>query len=256
MSRPVVWVFAAIMSMVVTNVVYLPAAWLVPMLERQTQGRISLTDVQGSLWHGSAVVGAAASDDEALSPLLPGRCTWRISPWLLLGSIDITLDNAAMTAKPVAIRGRWTQWEVGPARLEVPATGLTAFGAPMNTLQPDGVIRASWSVLRFHYAGAQWIVDGTVQVDVTEVTSALSAVRPLGAYRLDIDLQERETRLVLRSLSGPLRLTGEGSLVNGALHFSGQAQADDAQAPRLRTLMGLLGESRQLGDRMVVTLEL
>ena len=65
---------------VLTMVVFFPAAWLVPILEKQTAGRLTLGDARGTLWHGSAFIGGAAGVSDPVTPPLPGRFSWRLSP--------------------------------------------------------------------------------------------------------------------------------------------------------------------------------
>ena len=255
MSRVVLWLIAGFLAVSITAVASVPAAWLVPLIDRQSGGRLSLADVEGSLWQGSAVIGAAAARDEALAPLLPGRCAWRISPLVLLGVIDIRIENPAVATAPVTIRGNWLSLEIGAGSLSLPADGLAALGAPFNTIQPAGVMRASWPALKVAQRGGEWQVDGQVQVDLTQINSALSPVKPLGAYRLRIDWQGTTAKLDLQSLSGPLLLTGKGEIVRGALRFSGQAMAQEGEEARLIALLNLLGQRRQLGERTVVALE-
>jgi general secretion pathway protein N len=116
-------------------------------------------------------------------------------------------------------------------------------------------MRASWPALKVAQRSGEWQVDGRVQVDLTQINSALSPVKPLGAYRLRIDWQGTTAKLDLQSLSGPLLLTGKGEIVRGALRFSGQAMAQEGEEARLIALLNLLGQRRQLGERTVVALE-
>ena len=147
MSRALLWLMAGLLTISITALASVPAVWLVPLIDRQSEGRFSLADVEGSLWQGSAVIGAAAARDDALAPLLPGRCAWKISPLLLLGVIDIRLENPAVAPAPITINGSWVSWEIGAGSLSLPADGLASLGAPFNTIQPAGVMRASWPAL-------------------------------------------------------------------------------------------------------------
>jgi len=255
MKRGLVWLMAGLLTVSMTVLASVPAVWLVPLIERQTDGRFSLADVQGSLWRGSAVIGAAAARDEALAPILPGRCAWHISPLVLLGVIDIRLQNPSIGQEPIVIHGDWSQWEIGSGGISLPADGLSALGAPFNTIQPVGVLRATWPPLRVTRAGRELKLNGKLQIDLTQVVSALSPVKPLGAYRLRIDWQEGNAKLDLQSLSGPLLLTGKGEIMRGSLRFSGEAAAQTGEESRLSGLMNLLGQRRQVGDRNVVALE-
>ena len=84
MRRLVIWLLAGIVTVGITALAFLPAAWMSSMLEQQTGGRLTLGDAQGTLWRGSAFIGGAPSGDSPVTPLLPGRFAWRLSPMLLL----------------------------------------------------------------------------------------------------------------------------------------------------------------------------
>ncbi|HEV7816071.1 MAG TPA: type II secretion system protein N, partial [Janthinobacterium sp.] len=148
MKRAVLWLLAVALSVAVTLLVFLPATWLAAALERQTGGRLTLGDAQGSLWNGSAFIGGADSANGAVTPLLPGRFAWQLSPMVLLGMVDLHVENAEALTQPVDLRGSWSQWSLSPAALRLPAEGLSGLGAPLNTLAPSGAMRLSWSMLQ------------------------------------------------------------------------------------------------------------
>lgn len=255
MKRPLLWVAVALLAVLATALASLPAAWLAPVLERQTDGRLSLGDPQGSVWHGSAFVGVAGSGDEPLVPLLPGRFHWRLSPLALLGSVDATVQNPRALAAPVAVRGSWRSWAIGDGSIRLPAERLVALGAPLNTVRPSGQMKLSWVALVLRRSAVGLQADGRLQLDLTEVASALSPVKPLGAYRMRFDWQGGTARVNLESLSGPLLLEGKGTLAEGRLQFSGQAWAAKGEEQRLAILLNLLGQRRQVGNRNVIALE-
>jgi general secretion pathway protein N len=86
------------------------------MVERQTGGRLTLGDAQGTLWRGSAFVGGAPGEGGAVTPLLPGRFSWRLSPLVLFGQVDMELANPQALAQPV----------------RSPAAGRSGRSAPAN----------------------------------------------------------------------------------------------------------------------------
>jgi general secretion pathway protein N len=255
MSRALLWIFAGLFTVSITALASAPAVWLVPLIDAQTDGRFSLADVQGSLWQGSAVIGAAAARDDVLAPLLPGRCVWRISPWVMIGMLDIRLENEAISSAPINIHGDWSRLKVEAGNISLPADGLAALGAPLNTIRPAGLMRASWPTLTVTRTGRNWQINGQVQIDLTQMMSALSPVKPLGAYRVQLDLLRGSTRLNLQTLSGPLHLTGKGNISDGSLKFSGQAWAQEGEEARLSGLLNLLGQRRQVENRNVIALE-
>ncbi len=255
--RRSVWAALALALLVAlaTALATLPAAWLLPLVERQTGGRLSLGDPQGSVWQGSAFIGAASGPDEPLTPLLPGRFHWRLSPLALLGRIDAELANDSALAQPVAVHGSWRQWDVSAGSLLLPAERLAALGAPLNTVQPSGRMQLSWPALALKRKPEGLHIDGRMQLDMTEIASALSPVKPLGAYRMEFLWRGTAAHITLGTRSGPLVLEGAGDIVHGRLQFSGQAWAQEGKEQSLAILLNLLGQPRQVGSRRVIALE-
>ena len=256
-----IWIAAALLMVIVTVVVMLPAAWLAPVVEKQTGGRFSLGDAEGSLWQGSAFLGVVSAGEKSamtrvpLMPLLPGRFYWRLSPMLLLGRVDMRIDNRDVLTQPVNLQGNWHQWTLTPSALQLPAERLSALGAPLNTLKPSGRMRLSWEMLTLSSMPVGITIDGPMQLDMTEIASALSPVKPLGDYQLQLDWRGALAQLTLKTLSGPLQLRGSGVLANGRLQFSGEAWAQEGQEQRLAILLNLLGQQRQQGNRNIIALE-
>ncbi len=255
MKRASWWIVLAVLAALATALASLPAAWLAPVLEQQTGGRLSLGDPQGSVWRGSAFVGVAGDPDEPLVPLLPGRFRWRLSPRVLVGRVDAEVENPRALIGSVVIRGSWYRWAVSDGSLLLPAERLAALGAPLNTVQPSGQMRLSWTQLVLTRTSTGLQVDGQMQLDLTQIASALSPIKPLGAYRMRFDWQGGAARVDLKSLSGPLLLAGQGTLADGRLQFSGQAWAAEGEEQRLAILLNLLGQRRQVGNRTVIALE-
>jgi general secretion pathway protein N len=255
MTRPLLIALAAVLVVAATALFSLPAAWLTPLIEQQTGGRLTLGDPQGSVWQGSAFAGAAADPVAPVAPMLPGRFRWTLSPLLLLGIVDAHIDNPEALNNPLTISGSWNAWQLGPASLQLPAERLAAIGAPLNTLQPSGRMQLSWSALELHRNPNGIDIDGRMLLELTDIASALSPVKPLGAYRMQFDWHGARARLTLSTLSGPLQMAGLGAIVNGRLQFSGEAWAQPGQEQRLAILLNLLGQQRQRGNRNVVALE-
>ena len=227
MRRALLWVGLTALAVAVTILVFLPAAWLGPIVERQTGGRLTLGDAQGTLWHGSAFLGGAPGEGGSVTPLLPGRFSWRLSPLVLFGQVSMDLANERALAQPVRITGSWSQWQVSAGELLLPAEGLAGLGAPLNTLAPSGVIKLSWNLLDIARQGQAVAVQGRTVLSLTDMGSRMSPVKPLGSYELAMDWRGQQADLSLRTVRGALLLSGSGTLQNGRLRFSGQAQAAD-----------------------------
>ena len=255
MTRFLPMALAVTLVVVATALFSLPAVWVAPLIERQTDGRFTLGDPQGSVWRGSAFAGAAAEPGAPVAPMLPGRFRWTLSPLLLLGIVDARIDNPDALDNTLTVSGSWNAWQLGPASLQLPAERLAVLGAPLNTVQPSGRMQLSWSALRLQRHATGIDMEGRMLLELTDIASALSPVKPLGAYRLQFDWQGASARLTLSTLSGPLQMAGHGAIVKGRLQFSGEAWAQPGQEQRLAILLNLLGQQRQRGNRHVVALE-
>ena len=92
-------------------------------------------------------------------------------------------------------------------------------------------------------------------MQMTDMASRLSSLRPLGSYELDFDWQGQQATLTLRSIKGPLLLDGSGSLQQGRMQFSGQAQAAAGYEETLASLLNLLGQRRSNSEKNIIALE-
>jgi general secretion pathway protein N len=253
--RFLIWLLAGLFIVGLTLAVFLPAAWLAPVVEKQTGGRLTLGDAQGSLWRGSAFIGAAPSGSDPVMPLLPGRFAWRLSPLALVGQVDATVENPAALTQTVRIAGTWNQWDISSAAINLPAERLTALGAPLNTIQPSGQMKLTWTPLQLARAGQDVSIAGTATLQMDDMASVLSPIKPLGAYQLIMNWRGQQAALELKTVKGPMLLSGTGSITNGRLRFSGKAEAEAGQEERLANLLNLLGQRRQEGDKQFIALE-
>lgn len=255
MKRALLWLGLTALVGAITVLVFLPAAWLGPMVERQTGGRLTLGDAQGTLWRGSAFVGGAAGEGGSVTPLLPGRFSWRLSPLVLFGQVSMELANDKALAQPVRITGSWSQWQVSAGELLLPAEGLAGLGAPLNTLAPSGVIKLSWNLLDIARQGQAVAVQGRTVLSLTDMGSRMSPVKPLGSYEVAMDWRGQQADMALRTVRGALLLSGSGTLANGRLRFSGQASAANGYEDTLGNLLNLLGQRRMVNGKNIIALE-
>jgi general secretion pathway protein N len=255
MRRALSWILLAVLAVAATVLAFLPAAWLGPVVERQTGGRLTLGDAQGTLWRGSAFVGGAPGEGGSVTPLLPGRFSWRLSPLVLFGQVNMDLANEQALAQPVRISGSWSQWQVSAGELLLPAEGLAGLGAPLNTLAPSGAIRLSWNLLDIARAGNAVAVSGRTVLAMNDMGSRMSPIKPLGSYEMAMDWRGQQADLTLRTVRGALLLSGSGALQNGRLRFSGQASAADGYEDTLGNLLGLLGQRRMVNGKNIIALE-
>lgn len=255
MKRIVLWCGAIALAVALTVLACFPAAWLGPMVEQQTGGRLTLGDAQGTLWRGSAFLGGAPGAGGAVTPLLPGRFAWRLSPLVLFGHVALQLENPLALSQPIRIEGSWSQWQVSPAELMLPAEGLSGLGAPLNTLAPSGVMRLSWTTLELVRQQQTVAVNGRTVLVMNDMGSRMTPIKPLGSYELAMDWHGQQAQLNLSTVRGALLLSGTGSLDRGRLQFSGQASAASGYEETLGNLLNLLGQRRMVGGKNIIALE-
>lgn len=256
MRRPVIWLLAGVGSIALTVLAFFPAVWVVAIIEVQTAGRLTLGDAQGTLWRGSAFIGGAPSGSDVVTPLLPGRFSWRLSPMVLLGQVDAELENVAALSQPISVTGNWYQWQAGPAAISLPAERLAALGAPLNTVQPSGQMRLTWKQLQLTQRDGKFEMTGSMNLEMNDIASRLSPIKPLGTYNLALDWHGQQASVALNTVKGPMLLNGSGTFSNGRLQFSGKAGADAGQEEMLANLLNLLGQRRREGGKDVIALEL
>ena len=255
MMRAVLWLLAVAAAVALTVLAFLPATWLGAIVESRTGGRLTLGDAQGTLWRGSAYIGGAAGANGAVTPLLAGRFSWRLSPMVLLGQVDVTLENPQALTQPVTLTGSWSQWDVSPAALQLPAERLAGLGAPLNTLAPSGAMLLSWSGLQLARAGNGVAVNGRTTLALNDMGSRMAPVKPLGSYEMAMDWRGQQAALSLSTVRGALLLAGKGTLDNGRFQFSGTARAADRYEETLGNLLNLLGQRRMVDGKKTIALE-
>lgn len=255
MRRLLLWLLAGLFSIAITALIFFPVSYLVPLIESQTQGRVTLGDAQGSIWHGSAFIGSAPDAHTAITPLLPGRFSWQVSPLILLGILEVSLDNAAALSTPIHLSGNWHDFSISAATIALPAERLASLGAPLNTLQPAGAMRLSWQPLQLTVTQGALSINGNMDLAMQDIASRLSPIKPLGAYNLSLAWHGQNAEVKLTSVKGPLLLQGSGTLNNGRLAFSGTAQAQAGDEAKLANLLNLLGQRRDLNNPNIIALE-
>lgn len=255
--NPVRWfllVLAGLLAAAGTLAAFAPASLVDTALDRASLGRVRLADARGSIWSGSGRVVLTESQEprsggvEVLGGMaIPETVVWQLRALpLLLGMVDATVSIGEGGA-PVRISGNPTELRIGAGSVELPSAELSRLGSPWNTIRPSAALALRWDAATVR----QGVLDGRAVIELGDLASAMTPVRPLGTYRLEIDGNGRDVALALSTLSGPLRLQGKGSWDRRAgVRFEAQAHAEGEERARLQSLLGLIG--RRDGDRTIV----
>jgi general secretion pathway protein N len=238
--RWLIYIVLALMTLLVTAAVLAPAQWLAAGVRNATQGRVDLAEATGTLWRGEATLVLAAGVTRAS---LPERLKWQLSPLALLtGTVDLRVAHPSALSQPLTVRATMRRVQAGPATLRVPAALLIGLGAPWNTVRPGGVLALTWDRLDIEPGRLQ----GNFSAEWQFASSGLTPVSPFGHYRLQTNGVFPGTQLDLLTISGPLELTGSGTIAEGGrLRFRGLARAAPGTDPAVKTqltgLISLLG---------------
>ncbi|MDM0114498.1 type II secretion system protein N [Variovorax sp. J22R133] len=246
-------VVGAIVGALATLTLFAPARWLADVLREQTQGHLVLVNPRGTVWNGVAgvVFSSGVGGNESIS--LPGLLTWKLRPaW---NGMSAALDLPCCATQPLGFvaqpqaSGLRLAWRDGQSRW--PAAMLTGFGAPFNTLKPEGVLDLSTRAFTMQVKADQLALDGRATLDATDISSSLSTLRPMGSYRLILEGGPAPS-LILATREGSLQLSGSGQWNGRALRFSGEASAAPGREAALSNLLNIIG--RRDGARSLITL--
>jgi general secretion pathway protein N len=244
----------ALVGLVLATVVYAPARWLSDALQSASGDQLQLQEPRGSVWTGSAQLVLAAGAGSADATALPGRVHWRIRPdW---NGFHAEVQADCCTPQPLQaaahLDGVGTLvFTLADSQSQWPASLLGGLGTPWNTVQPQGQLNVSSQALGAQWQQGRWTVSGQAQMDVTQLSSRLSTLTPMGSYRLTLQ-GGSPARLVLATLEGSLQLSGQGQWVGQTLRFKGEASAAPDRQDALSNLLNILG--RREGTRTLINL--
>lgn len=252
-GRVVLFALAGLAGVALALVAAAPASFVDRSLERATGGRMRLAESDGTIWRGSGRIvlvdlGAEEAERRSLAGVaVPGRIDWNLRMFpLLIGQVDASIRVDGMT-QPVRIQGGYGEMRVGGGSVALPSVELGRMGSPWNTLRPSGALSLRWENLTLRQGG----LEGRAQIELRDASSAMTPVRPLGSYRVDIIGQGGQAELGIQTLAGPLRLQGSGNFsAQGGLRFTAEASADAAERSRLDSFLGLIG--RRDGDKTII----
>ncbi|MBT0569149.1 type II secretion system protein N [Curvibacter sp. CHRR-16] len=237
-----------------------PARWLASGVAQITADRLQLQAPQGSIWHGSAQWVLGAGKDSGISETLslPGRMGWAWQlGWAAGPTVGVTLHPDCCRRAPITLQVGWnngkprlTVHEIAETdSLRIPAKLLTALGAPWNSLQLNGTIAFSGSTLQLPLQPSKVLWDGRWQLDILNLESSISTLRPLGSYRISSD-GSTSNQVQINTLNGALLIEGQGQFVSNRLRFRGYAEAAPGNEDALNNLLNIIG--RRQGPRTLL----
>jgi general secretion pathway protein N len=236
-----------------------PAHWLTRAIEQASGERVLLPDAQGTVWNGSAqwVLNEGPLNNTVSVNLarpsnttaLPTRVTWQLGPRVDLANLNFafsaTLASGCCTPQPVRVDvlplWRGVRVQVSDHTSSWPASWLVGLGAPWNTIQPEGRMQLQTTQLQWTHQAGQEQLQGLAELQMQQLSTRLSTLRPLGTYRVRVQGGEAMA-ITLDTLEGSLLLKGTGQLHHGRVRFNGEASAAPDAEAALSNLLNILGQ--------------
>lgn len=262
--RRAAWAWAAagaVLGAGAATLAWAPAAWVAQAVALASGERVQLADARGTIWSGTAVVLLTGGPGSRDASALPGRLRWEAglseaftpqlrvhhpccqeAPAVLGLRAGIGTWSLTLPAQPAGL-GTW------------PAAWLTGLGTPFNTLQLSGMVRISSAGASLQWAEGRLRMQGSIQLDLADVSSRIVAIESLGSYRLTVAggaAQPEAPMLTLQTLRGPLLMSGSGQWTGSRLRFRGLASADDGAEAALNNLLNIIG--RRNGPTSVISI--
>lgn len=224
----------------------LPASFVAARAEAASRGALTVHEPQGSAWHGTARItfrgpaGTVAIDrlswDVLPARVLQGRLAWDVQA--AMPGVEVRFEAARSVSS----------YELRALDARGTAAGLAQLAPLAAAWRPEGRVTAAGE--RLAWDGERF--SGEARLEWREAALALSEVRPLGSYALELRGDGPRLALALRTLQGPLQLAGQGSATaGGRVELDGEARAEAAHARALEPLLQLFGPRRADGAHAV-----
>lgn len=252
------WAVAgAVAGALIGSLVFAPASWLGVLLEHASGGQVQLLEPSGTVWRGQGRLRLSGGSGSADGRLLPGRLRWQLQPGWLVLRLELQADCCTDAPLQASLRAQWRgmRLDVDAGESRLPADLLVGLGAPWNTLRPDGELRLGARGLSLEWSAGRVQARGVATLDALGMSCALSTLRPIGSYRLQLQGAggSGPPQLILQTLDGSLRMAGSGQWSGSRWNFRGQASADAAHEQVLGNLLNIVG--RRQGAQSEIALD-
>lgn len=248
----------AVTGLMAALLVFAPARWLAAALDRATGSKLQLVNTRGTVWNGQGDLLLSGGEGSRGQTALPQGIRWTLGPgWSQMPVLRAQLVSPCCTEQPLRLALRPG---LGSVDLQVdaftsrwPAAMLVGLGTPWNTLRLDGQLMLQSNGLSVAWHSGRLRLKGQIDIEALDLATRISALRPLGSYRVELraDEDDDEASLTLQTLRGGLQLQGHGQWVGGRLRFRGDARAAPGNETALANLLSIIG--RRDGQRSLLT---
>lgn len=221
---------AFLLMLLIAMVVGAPARALAPVLANRSDGRLQLTEARGSVWSGSAGLSCLLPEGSSVNC---GRWAWNLVPENLTH-----LRLSLLVRREGVDESMVISWTL--AGLEMERVALTLPAALAGSIDPK--IAALRLGGRLHISSQKLSgKSGQAKVLWQKMESGLVPGQALGDHVIDLAIGATGSSFTITSASGPVALSGGGSVaVDGKTTIDTVAAVDprNAALPSLLSLMG------------------
>ena len=229
----VLFIFVFLITLIVTA----PAGLLGKVVESASKGQFVLANAAGTVWRGSAIPAIKQRSGDLLAM---EKLHWDIEFWpMFTGKLITRLrwDNVEQS-QPMLVTASLKQVELRNAVLPLQAAVLGELTPMLKPVQLSGKMQLRSELLTLTAKG----VNGNAVAEWLNAGSVLSAVNPLGNYRINLIGAGDKFDVTLITTSGALLLDGNGSFtLNQGLKFQVTARASADSKGRLSELLNNFG---------------
>ena len=226
-----------VIAFTVTLLVTAPATLLAGMVEAESNGQFVLANATGTLWRGNAT---PAIRQRSGSLLALESLHWEIDFWsLFTGRLRTHLrwDNVQQ-GQPMVATISFNQVELRNVVIPLQAAILGELAPLLQPVQLSGQMQIKSDQFTLSKSG----INGSAVAEWLNAGSVLSAVNPLGSYRINLTGAGERLDASLTTISGPLLLEGKGGFSrNQGLKFQATARAEENSKGSLDELLNNFG---------------
>jgi general secretion pathway protein N len=215
----------------------LPATWLDHALQRVSHGSLALADARGTVWGGDGQLQAILPSGEVANL---EHVVWRVDRTALFhAGLRVVTQRRADGQVVMDATASLSGLSIPSLALDIPAGLLGAYSRTLADLGLSGTMRLSARDARWQSGQAS----GTGAIQWTNAASALSSIRPLGNYLVDLVGKGDHLEYLLLSRNAQLQLNGKGTWRFGAApEFTGEAIPAEAHRDDLAPLLRMIGK--------------
>jgi general secretion pathway protein N len=226
-----------VITFIVMLIVTAPAALYGKVAEVSSNGQITLANTSGTVWQGSA------------TPAIRQRT----GNYLVLERLNWDVSLLPLFTGKIMTRFRWDNWEQAPPMLAIFSLNsielknvllplhvgiLSEFLPLLQPVQLSGQLQIKSDNLVVTKQG----VSGNAVADWINAGSVLSAVRPLGHYKMTLSSVGEKINISLETMSGILQLNGSGVYArNSGATFQVTARSAAANSGGIDELLSNFG---------------